>query len=73
VTSPGSQEGDEGLHYQNAQYWALPENVRLAIDHAKKKSKHSDFCNRLKGLNDKIAIYKILFYAKKTKHQQLYD
>jgi hypothetical protein len=59
--------------YQNSVYWALPENVRHAIDQAKKKSKHSDFCNRLNGLNDKITIYKILFYTRKTKHEELFD
>lgn len=38
-------DGDNEVGYQNASYWALPENVRHAIDLSKKKSKHSDFCN----------------------------
>lgn len=50
-------ESPEG-NYKNAAYWALPENVRHAIDISKKKSKHSAFYNRMNALNDKIAVYK---------------
>ena len=59
-----SEDDNKEYGYQDKQYWALPENVRHAIDAAKKKSKHTDFYNRLKGLNDKITIYKILFYSR---------
>ena len=40
-----SKKPDES--YKNDQYWALPENVRNAIDVAKMKSKHSEFYYRL--------------------------
>jgi hypothetical protein len=49
--------------YKNSAYWALPENVRHAIDLSKKKSKHSDFYNKLSELNDKIKVYKKVFYS----------
>ena len=39
-------EDEEGNRaYQDSKYWALPENVRHAIDISKKKSKRSDFYN----------------------------
>lgn len=71
-SSGSDDEGKKknGLYeYQNSSYWALPEHVRHAIDQAKKKSKHSEFYNRLSGLNDKILIYKLLFYSKAPKFE----
>jgi len=56
-------EIEEGS-WKNEQYWALPENVRNAIDVAKMKKKHSDFYYRLRLLNDKIHIYTSIFYSK---------
>ena len=50
--------------WKNDQYWALPENVRKAIDMAKMKKKHSDFYYRLRLLNDKIHIFTDIFYSK---------
>ena len=70
-----SSEGDPdaAINYKNEAYWALPENVRQAIDTAKKKSKHSDFYNRLRSLNDKIGVYKKIFYTKTPKYEQVYQ
>jgi hypothetical protein len=45
-------------NYKNKAYWALPENVRHAIDISKKKSRHSAFYNRMNALTDKISVYK---------------
>jgi hypothetical protein len=50
-------------NYKNKAYWALPENVRHAIDLSKKKSRHSDFYNRMAAVNEKIAVYKMIFYS----------
>lgn len=36
------------------------------------KDKHSDFWYRLQTLNDKIHIYRQLFYAKMPKYQKIY-
>ena len=58
--------------YKNEAYRKLPENVRRAIDVAKLKSKHSDFYYKLKNLNEKILIFKSIFYSKVPKHQRLF-
>ena len=42
----------------------MPENVRNAVDLAKIKSKHSEFWYRLETLNDKIFIFRSIFYSK---------
>ena len=60
------------VNYKNSAYWALPENVRHAIDCARKKSKHSDFYNRLRSLNDKIGVYKKVFYTKTPKYEKVF-
>lgn len=60
------------LSYQNSQYWALPKNVRTAIDNAKQKSQHSEFFYKLQDLNDKIIIYRSIFYNKLPFHQELF-
>ena len=75
VYSDSSSEGDPMArqNYKNAAYWSLPENVRQAIDTAKKKSKHSDFYNRLKSLNDKIGVYKKIFYTKTPRFEKVYQ
>ena len=56
--------------WKNEQYWALPENVRAAIDVAKMKKKHSDFYYKLRLLNDKINIYTSIFYSKVPNYQK---
>jgi hypothetical protein len=71
--SSSSADPDCTINYKNEAYWALPENVRQAIDTAKKKSKHSDFYNRLRSLNDKIGVYKKIFYTKTPKYEQVYQ
>ena len=58
--------------YKTPAYWALPENVRHAIDVAREKSKHSDFYNRLRSLNDKISVYKRIFYTKTPKFEEMF-
>ncbi len=63
-----SSDRDAELNWKNKTYWALPENVRNAIDVAKMKKKHSDFYYRLKILNDKIHIFTSIFYNKVPKH-----
>jgi hypothetical protein len=57
-------------HWKTAAYWRLPENVRHAIDVAKLKSKHSEFYYRLETLNDKIFIYRSVFYSKMPAYQK---
>ena len=70
---PSSEEDLEAKQsYKTAGYWALPENVRHAIDVAREKSRHSDFYNRLKSLNDKIHVYKRIFYTKTPKYEEMF-
>ena len=71
--SESSEEDMEAkINYKNSAYWALPENVRHAIDCARKKSKHSDFYNRLRSLNDKIGVYKKVFYTKTPNYEKVF-
>ena len=63
-------DNDMDVGYRNASFWALPENVRHAIDLSKKKSKSTDFCNTLNVLNGKIDLYKALFYARLPKYEE---
>lgn len=67
--SSSSEEGENLDGYKNKAYWALPENVRNAIDLSKKKSKHSDFYYKMASLNDKIAVYKKIFYTSAPKYE----
>ena len=46
---------------KNKAYWALPENIRHAIDVSRRKSKHTEFYGRLLELNDKIGVYQTVF------------
>jgi hypothetical protein len=64
-----SEEGQNLDGYKNEAYWALPENVRNAIDISKKKSKHSDFYYKMASLNDKISVYKKIFYTSAPKFE----
>ena len=58
--------------YKNEHYWKLPENVRHAIDLAKQKSQHTDFWYRLQTLNDKIFVFRNMFYSKAPAYQQAF-
>ena len=71
--SDSSNENAQGEEYKNKSYWSLPENVRHAIDLSKKKSKHSDFYSKLTSLNDKIGVYKKIFYNNAPKFEQHYN
>lgn len=53
-----------GYPWQNEKYWKLPENVRNAIDIAELKQKHTEFWRRLETLNDKIYVFRSVFYTK---------
>lgn len=59
-------------YWRTAAYWRLPENVRNAIDIAKMKSKHSEFWYRLQTLNDKIFVYRSVFYSKMPAYQKAF-
>lgn len=50
--------------YKTKAYWQLPENVRNAIDVAKKKANHSEFYYRLQRLSDKILVFRSVFYSR---------
>ena len=39
---------------------------------AKKKSKHSEFYYKLQTMNDKISVYRSMFYNKMPAHQKLF-
>jgi len=57
-----------GEPWKDADYYRLPENVRHAIDVAKMKSAHSEFWYKLENLNEKLMIFKMLFYSKMPHH-----
>ena len=46
----------------------LPENVQMAILNSKKRAKHSEFYYKLRGLQDRIHLFKGMFYAKQPKY-----
>lgn len=58
--------------YKNEAYWQLPENVRNAIDLAKMKSQHSEFYYRLQTLNDKILVFRSIFYNRMPSYQRAF-
>ena len=62
----------ESEPWKDAAYWKLPENVRNAIDIAKVKSAHSEFWYKLENMNEKLMIFKHLFYGKMPHHQQVF-
>ena len=43
---------------------SLPPNVRAAIEKSQQKAKHSEFYYKLSDLNQKIGLYKKIFYSK---------
>ena len=71
-SSSEEDAADREQRHNDPAYWALPENVRNAIDYARQKSKHSDFYNLLKSLNDKIGVYKKIFYTKTPKYERMF-
>ena len=58
--------------WKNKQYWLLPESVRKAIDIAQKKQRHSDFYYRLETLNDKIYIFRSIYYTNMPSFQRAF-
>lgn len=50
----------------------LPENVQNALIKGKSKSKHSEFYNKLKDLNEKIGTYRRLFCDRVPAYQIAY-
>lgn len=70
-----SEEDDKnqaGFFVRDRRFYNLPRNVRDAIENGKQKAKHSDFYYRLKNLNEKISIYKKIFYGKVPQYQKTY-
>lgn len=61
-----------GHYWQNENYWKLPENVRNAIDLANIKSKHTSFWYRLQTLNDKIFVFRSVFYGRMPSYQKAF-
>ena len=61
-----------GHYWQNDKYWKLPENVRNAIDLANIKSKHTAFWYRLQTLNDKIFVFRSVFYGRMPSYQKAF-
>lgn len=70
--SEGSSERGTVEEYRDAAYYALPENVRKAVDLAKVKSKHSEFYDKLKNLNDKVGVFTSVFYTRVPKFERNY-
>jgi hypothetical protein len=75
----GSEEDEESMdncpcpgHWKTKAYYNLPENVRNAIDIAKTKSKHSEFWYKLQTLNDKIFVYRSVYYSKMPAFQKAF-
>ena len=77
VVSSSDDENHKNLKvdqsYKDASYWKLPENVRHAIDLSKNKSNHTDFSMKLSALNDKITVYKKLFYTNTPKFVEKFN
>lgn len=52
----------------------MPANVRHAVDVAYRKQEHSDFYYKLLNLNDKVLVFKNVFYSNMPAHQrQFYE
>ena len=60
----------KGQEWQTEAYWKLSENRRHAIDRAKMKAKHSDFWYKLQTLNDKIVVFRSMYYEKMTLNEK---
>ena len=57
--------------YRDKLYWALPENVRHAVDIANPDG--TEFYSQLCQMNDKIGIYKRVFYSKQPKFEKVFN
>ena len=55
---------DEDIQFKNKEYYNLPENVRNAIDMAKLKNNKSEFYYKLSNLNEKILLFRSIYYSK---------
>lgn len=62
----------DDAHWKNKEYYRLPENVRNAIDMAEMKQKHTGFFYKLQTLNDKIFVYRSVFYNRMPEHQRIF-
>ena len=58
--------------WQTPAYHKLSENRQKAIDNANEKAKHSEFYYKLQNLNDKIVVFRSMFYDKVPKHEKFY-
>ena len=70
-----SEEDDKNQHAyfkKDEKFYSLPDNVQKAILTGMEKSKHSDFYYKLQHLNEKIVLYKKLFYGKIPSYQKSY-
>ena len=67
---PPEVHTDIDMSYKNKAYWSLPENVRNAIDIAKQKSKYSEFYHKLNTLNEKIFVFRTVFYGRLPSFQR---
>jgi hypothetical protein len=65
-------DGEKKIHWRNEAYWRLPENVRNAVDLANMKNKHTAFCQRLESLNDKIFVFRDVFYGRVPAYQKAF-
>ena len=50
----------------------LPSNVQEAIMKSKEKAKHSEFYYKLRNLQDRIGVYKTMFYNRKPVHLKMF-
>ena len=71
VSSDGStiDEKQRDFSYRNESYWALPENVREIVDRSNRKRTHSEFYEALRSLNERILVFRIVFYSRKPKFE----
>ena len=58
--------------WKTKKYWNLPENVRAAIDLSEMKRQHSQFWYKLQEVNDKIYVFREMFYSKQTRFEKQY-
>lgn len=65
------QEGVISL--KDEEFQSLPNNVQHALEMVLQKNKKTDFYNQLVTLNDKILIYKDMFYSRKQAHEINYE
>ena len=70
-SSDADDKTDPSFWRKDGNYTTLPENVRAAIDLSLDKSKHSDFYYKLRGLNERIKVFKSAFYNKVPYYQRV--